>query len=90
MLLLVWLEVTRRSFSRLLETASTGEAFVLLVILTAWFGQGYLNPGVLLGGDTGSYIARFLEVRRGLEAGELPFWTNYRTPVNRCSGLPAH
>ncbi len=77
-LLLIWLEMTRRSFSRLLATASNGEALALLLILTAWFGHSYLNPGILLGGDTGTHIARFLEVRRGLEAGELPFWTNYQ------------
>ncbi|MFO1027483.1 MAG: hypothetical protein U1E70_20085 [Acetobacteraceae bacterium] len=77
-LLLVWLEVTRRSFSRLLATATTGQALILLLILTAWFGHGYLNPGVLLGGDIGAHIARVLEVRRGLQDGTLPFWTNYQ------------
>lgn len=78
LLLLVWLEVARASFSRLLRTASGAEAFILLLILVVLFGHAYLNPGVLLGGDTGSHIARILEVRRGLQNGTLPFWTNYQ------------
>lgn len=78
LLALVWLEVKSRAVTRLFATASEGEAFALLTILAAWLGHAYLGAGVLLGGDTGSHIARFLEVERGLEAGHLPVWTNYQ------------
>lgn len=78
LLVLVRLEVRQRACSRLLATATTAEIFTLLTILIAWFGHSYLSPGVLLGGDTGTHIARFLEVQRGLDAGALPVWTNYQ------------
>jgi hypothetical protein len=67
-----------RAISRLLATASTTQSLALLTIIVGWLGQAYLFPGLLLGGDTGTHIARFLEVRRGLDAGTLPQWTNYQ------------
>jgi len=75
---LLWVELRHRACSTLLATATDTEAFTLLTILVAWFGHSYLSPGVLLGGDTGTHISRFLEVRRGLDAGALPLWTNYQ------------
>lgn len=75
---LVLYEWHRSGFSRLLATATPLQAFALLTVLAAWFGQSYLGAGVLLGGDTGTHVARFMEVRRGLENGYLPFWTNYQ------------
>lgn len=75
---LFWLELRHRACSRLLGTATDTEAFALLTILTAWFGHSYLSPGVLLGGDTGTHVSRFLEIQRGLDAGALPQWTNYQ------------
>jgi len=78
MAMLLWLELRHRACSRLLATASDTEAFALLTILVAWFGHSYLSPGVLLGGDTGTHVSRFLEVKRGLDAGLLPQWTNYQ------------
>jgi hypothetical protein len=75
---LVWLELRHRGLSRMLATATDAEAFVLLTVLIAWFGHSYLSGGVLLGGDTGSHISRFLEVERGLEQGHLPLWTNFQ------------
>lgn len=65
-------------FSRLLATATPLQAFALLTVLAAWFGQSYLGTGILLGGDTGTHVARFMEIRRGLENGSLPLWTNYQ------------
>jgi hypothetical protein len=63
--------------SEFLRSMTVLEAFMLLTLVLAWCGQAYLSPGILLGGDTGSHIARFLEIRRGLETGSLPMWTNY-------------
>ena len=89
-LLLAWLEVTRRSFSRLLATASTGEAFVLLLILTAWFGHSYLNPGILLGGDTGSHIARSSRCGAAWKPENYRSGRTTNTPACRYSGSRAH
>jgi len=75
--LVIYLEWYRRALSRLLLLATPWQGFVLLTIIAAWLGQAYLFPGVLLGGDTGSHLARFLEVREGLTAGTLPQWTNF-------------
>lgn len=72
----VW-EWRSRAVSTLLGTLNSGQAFILLTIVVGWCGQAYLYPGVLLGGDTGSHIARFLEMRRGLEGGSLAQWSNY-------------
>ncbi len=74
---LIYLEISRRVFSRFLVSATPAQSFALLTIVVAWLGQAYLFPGVLLGGDSGSHVARFLEVREGLEAGSLPQWTNF-------------
>ena len=74
----VRMEVVHRSCARFLSEASWREAFVALTLIVAWTGHSYLFPGVLLGGDTASHISRFLTIQRGLEAGSLPFWTNYQ------------
>ena len=76
-LMLAWWERRSRAVSHMLGAIDRRQGFVLLTIIVAWCGQAYLFPGALLGGDTGTHIARFLEVRRGLEAGSLPQWTNY-------------
>ena len=78
LLALLWIEFRQAAVSRLLATATAVESFVLLTIILAWLGHSYLNPGVLLGGDTGTHISRFLEVERGLQAGRLSQWTNYQ------------
>ncbi len=75
---LVCVEMRQRALTRLLHTATEAEAVALLTILLAWVGHSYLNPGVLLGGDTGTHISRFFEVARGLDSGRLPLWTNYQ------------
>ena len=54
------------------------QAVAALIILLTWLGHCYFSPGVLLGGDTGSHISRFLEVARGLDEGVLSGWTNYQ------------
>lgn len=77
-LVLLCLEWRCRALSRLFATAGPGECFVLLTMFAAWFGHSYFNPGVLLGGDTGTHVGRFFEVQRGLEAGRLAVWTNYQ------------
>ena len=74
---LIYLERRRRALSKLLSAMTPGQGFALLTMIVAWLGQAYLFPGVLLGGDAGSHIARFLEVREGLVAGTLPQWTNF-------------
>lgn len=77
LIFLVYLEMSRRVFSRFLVSANAAQSFAILTIIVAWLGQAYLFPGVLLGGDSGTHVARFLEVRAGLEAGSLPQWTNF-------------
>lgn len=77
LLFLVYLETSRRIFSRFLVAANPAQSFALLTIVVCWLGQAYLFPGVLLGGDSGSHVARFLEMREGLAAGSLPQWTNF-------------
>jgi hypothetical protein len=77
-LALVYAEWRMRAVSRVLSTANPAQCFAILTIVTAWAGQAYLFPGVLLGGDTGTHIARFLEVRTGLDTGTVPHWTNYQ------------
>jgi len=62
MLLVIW-EWRAHAFSRLLRTATPMENFAILTIAGAWLGHSYLFPGLLLAGDTGSHIARFLEMR---------------------------
>ena len=74
---LVGLEWSRRAFSRLLHELTPVSANIILATLVGWLGHTYWFPGVLLGGDSGSHIARFLEVRQSLEAGQFPVWTNY-------------
>jgi hypothetical protein len=74
---LLWLEWPGRRVGMFLRTASGPQMFVVLSVLLLWLGVGYLFPGLLLSGDAGSHIARFFEVRRGLEAGTLSDWTNY-------------
>lgn len=71
------LEWRSGAVSHFLRTASRTQVFIVLTSIVGWLGQAYLFPGVLLGGDSGSHIARFLEVRRGLQSGFLPQWTNY-------------
>ena len=75
---LAWFELRDRRFTALLRTATPAQGFCLMLLLVAWTGHAYLGRGVLLGGDTGTHIARFLEVARGLEGGRLPTWTNYQ------------
>ena len=75
--LILWWEWRARVLSRLLSGLDEWQAFALLTLVIAWCGQAYLFPGVLLGGDSGSHIARFLEMRRGFDAGAIAQWTNY-------------
>lgn len=49
----------------------------MLSALLVWLGIAYLFPGLMLAGDAGSHIARFHEVRLGLQSGVLSDWTNY-------------
>jgi hypothetical protein len=72
-----WWEWRGRAVSHMLSGLDPRQGFAVLTIVVAWCGQAYLFPGVLLGGDTGSHIARFLEMRRGFDAGAFPQWTNY-------------
>jgi hypothetical protein len=74
---LIWLE-RRRMLSAFLAQAPGGAYAVAGSIVLAFLAHCYFYPGILLGGDTGSHISRFLEVARGLEQGELPQWTNYQ------------
>src|SRR3954469_10648654 len=75
--LLVYLEWRRRALSELLRRPTAWQAFAVVTIVNAWTGQAYLFPGMLLGGDSGSHIARFLEVRPGLAVGTLPQRSNF-------------
>ena len=75
---LLWMELRRRIASHFLATATQAQVLALLSILLGWLGQCYLFPGVLLGGDTGSHIARFLEFRQAFASGAFPAWTNYQ------------
>jgi len=74
----VRLERRERVFSAFLITMPRIPSAVAFSILLAWLAHAYFFSGVLLGGDTGTHIARFLEVRRGLEQGALPQWTNFQ------------
>jgi 6-pyruvoyl-tetrahydropterin synthase related domain len=74
----VCLERRERTFSAFLVTMPRMPFAVVFWILLAWLAHAYFFSGVLLGGDTGTHIARFLEVRRGLEEGALPQWTNFQ------------
>jgi hypothetical protein len=74
---IIYWEWRARAFSNFLSLATRWQGLAVLTIIVAWLGQAYLFPGVLLGGDTGAHIARFLEVREGLVAGVLPQWTNF-------------
>lgn len=78
LLWLVSLEWRGRRLTSLLQDASQPQALAALAILLPWLGHCYLSPGVLLGGDTGSHISRYLEVSRGLDEGVLSAWTNYQ------------
>lgn len=69
-------EWRRRAVSEFLRTCTPGQAFLALTIAAAWTGHAYLSPGILLGGETGTHVSRFLEVGRGLQGGTLPTWTN--------------
>ena len=75
-LALVLAEWRGRGLTRLWTEASPRQSWIVLSIILAWLGHSYLFPGVLLGGDTGTHIVRFMEVRRALEAGLVPHWTN--------------
>jgi hypothetical protein len=74
---LACMERARGALSLLVRAASPRQSFVVLTAAVAWLGQAYLFPGVLLGGDSGSHITRFFEIRTGLAAGTLPLWSNY-------------
>jgi hypothetical protein len=76
--LLVIGEWRAKAFSKLLRTATPIQNFYILTILGAWLGHSYLFPGLLLAGDTGSHIARFLEMRVGFQQGAFPAWSNYQ------------
>jgi len=67
-----------KSFSKLLRTATPIQNFYILTIIGAWLGHSYLFPGLLLAGDTGSHIARFLEMRVGFQQGAFLAWSNYQ------------
>jgi hypothetical protein len=67
-----------KALSTLLRTATPLQNFFILTIVGAWLGHSYLFPGLLLAGDTGSHIARFLEMRAGFQQGEFPTWSNYQ------------
>lgn len=78
---LLWLaslEWRGRRLTSFLGDASQPQALAALAILLPWLGHCYFSPGVLLGGDTGTHISRFLEVARGLDEGVLSAWTNYQ------------
>lgn len=78
---LLWLaslEWRGRHLTNFLQDASQPQALAALAILLPWLGHCYFSPGVLLGGDTGSHISRYLEVARGLDEGVLSAWTNYQ------------
>ncbi len=68
----------RRAVSRFLATATPVQMLVVLVAALAWQAQYCAYPGVLLGGDSGSHIARFFEVAHAFAAGQLPLWTNFQ------------
>ncbi len=74
---LIWLERRLRLSAFLLQAPGWAYAVAGTLVL-AFLAHGYFNPGILLGGDSGSHISRFLEVARGLEQGALPQWTNYQ------------
>lgn len=74
----IWLEWRRRAISALLWRANPTEIWILLAILLLWLGHSFCFPGVLLAADSGSHIARFLEMSRGLQEGFIPQWTNYQ------------
>jgi 6-pyruvoyl-tetrahydropterin synthase related domain len=76
--LLVIGEWRAKAFSKLLRTATPIQNFYILTIIGAWLGHSYLFPGLLLAGDTGSHIARFLEMRVGFQQGAFPAWSNYQ------------
>jgi hypothetical protein len=76
--LLVIGEWRAKVFSKLLRTATPIQNFFILTIVGAWLGHSYLFPGLLLAGDTGSHIARFLEMRAGFQQGVFPDWSNYQ------------
>jgi hypothetical protein len=75
---LVFGEWQAKAFSKLLRTATPIQNFYILTIVGAWLGHSYLFPGLLLAGDTGSHIARFLEMRVGFQQGAFPTWSNYQ------------
>ncbi len=77
-ILLVQWEWRRRALSAFLTGAPRLAHLLVITLLLLWLGHAYLFPGVLLGGDSGTHISRFLEVRRGLDQGSLPQWTNYQ------------
>jgi hypothetical protein len=76
-LLVIW-EWRAKTFSKLLRTATPVQNFFILTIIGAWLGHSYLFPGLLIAGDTGSHIARFLEMRTGFQQSVLPTWSNYQ------------
>jgi len=78
LLAVVWLEWRRRAVSAMLWRANPTEMWVLLAVLLLWLGHSFCFPGVLLAADSGSHIARFLEMSRGFQAGFIPQWTNYQ------------
>src|SRR4051812_33942194 len=53
-----------RAYTGLATDPTPAEALATLLIILCWLGHAYLGAGVLLGGDTGTHIARFLEVSR--------------------------
>lgn len=65
-----------RAVSRLLLEGSRWQIDLLLLAVLLWLGQYCFVPGVLLGGDAATHIARFHEVRQALASGHLPLWTN--------------
>ena len=72
------LEIRGRAFTRLLEGMTAAEFWVVGAVLIAWMGHAYLASGLMLGGDIGTHVSRFLEVSRGLDQGRLVGWTNYQ------------
>lgn len=63
--------------SALLADAPKALFWLPAIALLVWFSQGYLYPGFLLPGDTGSHMVRAIHTGRAFSEGEMPFWSNH-------------
>lgn len=77
MLSIIYMEYMAGSLSTCLARSDSWSFRLFLVVILAWFGQAFLYPGILLGGDTNYHVARIAHFRYGLESGFLEFWNNY-------------